>query len=75
MRTEDIDLAAAIVASTGHQPTLSKTPSRHLQTFTFPDDAPIMAAAARFASGELVISAKHLLSCRSMLYRQMRGAR
>ncbi|ACH40488.1 hypothetical protein Gbem_3495 [Citrifermentans bemidjiense Bem] len=74
MTTSEIDLAAAILTSTGLQPTLNR-PITGLQTFTFPDSPEVISAVTRFACDDLCLPAKRLLSIRGFLYRQLRAGR
>lgn len=73
MRIDNIDLAAAIVTSTGHSPKLSNKPNGQLQTFTFPDLPEIVKVITLFTTGELSLPAKRLLVCRSALYKQVKS--
>ncbi len=76
MRTTSLELASVIIAETGQHPIISLGGNaKPLHFFDFPDSDEILAAAARYASDELILPARHLLQVRSMLYREMRGTR
>ena len=75
MRIDDLDLAAAVITATGQHPLLSKHAPGLLQTFTFTTSPEVVAAVTEYVTGSLTLPAKRLLSCRGLLFRQIREGR
>lgn len=74
MMISDLDLVAAICVSTRRRPDYNDNP-QGTRIFIFPDDDAVIAAVTCYATDSLCLPAKRLLSCRSFLYRQLRGRR
>jgi len=72
MKITDLDMASAIIAATGQQPTLNNHLEAGLSGFTFEDTPEALGAAALYYTGELILPAKVLLKVRSALYSQLR---
>ena len=72
-RTDEIDLAAVLVAETGQQPQITKDPTR--STFEFEQTAEVIRAALAWAAGGITCNARDLLRARRSLFNKIRGAR
>ena len=72
MHVTNLDMAAAITAATGQDAVLSDHQSDGFAGFLFPDTPEVNAAAAQYATGELLLPAKVLLRVRADLYRQLK---
>jgi hypothetical protein len=72
--TNDIDLAAAVMTLTEHQPTLEpgRVPGRDLVEIIFPATDEIRLIAQRYATGELLAPVKRLARMRTTLYRYIK---
>jgi len=70
--TEDIDLAAAIMASTGRQPEVFRQPGCPLVTFECLDDEHTRQTIFAYAGGDLSLPVRRFAACRSLLYRLAR---
>lgn len=70
-KTEDLDLAAAIVTATGETPDLVIIDGVQLTTFAFPDTKPILNAVVAYQS-DLQLPARKLLMNRQHLFRRVR---
>jgi len=71
--TQDIDLAAAIMAVTGYEAEIERTPSSNLVNFVFPNDPAVQKAALSFCSGSLMVNARRFSIRRAWLYRLVKG--
>jgi len=75
MKIFDLDTAAAVIAATGQRPVLKGREDGGRMGFTFPDDATVTDAVARYVTDQLLLNAKHLLQVRGDLYKQIRRAK
>jgi len=72
---QDLDLAAGVMAVTGLEPDVERSPSSPLVNFVFPNDPAVQKAALQFCSGSLMVNAKRFSNRRAWLYRQAKGVR
>lgn len=70
-RTDEIDLAAVLVAETGQQPRIHVDPTR--STFAFEQTAEVNRAALAWAAGNITCNARALLRARRSLFNRIRG--
>lgn len=73
--TQDIDVAAAVMAATGNQPEICFRDGDHLATFELPGDDLTIKLLARYSAGDLTLNVKRFASCRNLLFKKLRGAR
>jgi hypothetical protein len=74
MKVFELDMAAAVIAATGLRPAIRSRQEAGRVSFTFPDDAAVTDAVARYATNQLMLSARQLLLIRGDLYKQIRRA-
>ncbi len=72
-QTTDLDLAAAIMTATGHQPQVTRHTGNPLLSFQFPQNEDTMSIVVSYAGGDLVLPARRFAACRSWLYRKAKG--
>lgn len=72
IETNDIDLAAVYMTTTGLKPILHLTPETVFVTFQMPSDETTRNVMVAYAAGTLELNVKRFAACRSWLYRQTR---
>ncbi len=72
MKIFDLDMAAAVIAATGQRPVIKSRQEAGRMSFSFPDDAAVTEAVARYATDQLQLPARQLLLIRGDLYKQIR---
>lgn len=72
MKVFDLDTAAAVIAATGQRPVIKSRHEAGRMTFSFPDDAAVTEAVAKYATDQLQLPARQLLLIRGDLYKQIR---
>ena len=72
-RTDEIDLAALLIAETGQQPRIHVDPTRSV--FEFEQTTEVNRAALAWAAGGITCNARELLRARRSLFNKIRGAR
>lgn len=73
--TQDIDVAAAVMTATGHQPEICFRDGDQLATFELPGDELTIKLLARYSAGDLTLNVKRFASCRNSLFKKLKGVR
>lgn len=73
--TNDFDLGAVYMVSTGRQPTVFRQPGDSLVSIRMVNDEVTENLMIAYAGGFLMVNVKRFAACRAWIYRQARAVR